>query len=262
MMKKSTKIVIVTIAVLLVSVFLILYLQIIVNTIYGIDHTSQILDLEIEVTGMKPVYYVGEPITFSVHVKTLGTFVPWPDFRIYKDEYVDNTSEPVFSRNYMTPFEPDDKFNLTAWREQTWNFPLETDTGNPMISGNNDGIIRFFEEGTYVLRVNAWGKQEKLIEFEIADMPSVIIPRGVVIEGNEDLIPKEITVVLGKNNTVTWINQDDTGHGIASDYGSWGSPGIIKPGESFSVTFNNTGIFEYHGEPGPWITGKVIVTEE
>ena len=24
-----------------------------------------------------------------------------------------------------------------------------------------------------------------------------------------------------------------------------------KPGESFSVTFNNTGTFEYHGQPGP-----------
>ncbi len=261
-MKKSTKIVIVAIPVLLISIFLILYLQIIVNTIYGIDHTSQILDLEMEVTGMKPVYDVGEPIIFSVHVKALGTFVPWPDFRIYKDEYVDNTSEPIFSRNYMTPFEPEDKFNLTAWREQTWNFPLDTDTGNPMVPRDDGGIIQFFEEGTYVLRVNAWGKQEKLVEFEIVDTSSVIIPQSAMIEGNESLIPKVITVVLGKNNTVTWINQDDTGHGIASDNASWGSPGILKPGDSFSVTFNSTGIFEYHGQPGPWITGKVVVTEE
>ncbi len=36
-----------------------------------------------------------------------------------------------------------------------------------MVPGDNDGIIQFFEEGTYVLRVNAWGKQEKLVEFEI-----------------------------------------------------------------------------------------------
>ena len=87
----------------------------------------------------------------------------------------------------------------------------------------------------------------------------VIIPKGAVIVENEHLIPKVITVVLGKNNTVTWINQDDTAHGIASDDASWGSPGSLKPGESFSVTFNSTGIYEYHGQPGPWITGKVIV---
>nr|MCH9657624.1 plastocyanin [archaeon] len=64
------------------------------------------------------------------------------------------------------------------------------------------------------------------------------------------------------NSTVTWINQDDTAHGIASDkggHGSWGSPGILRPGDSFSVTFNNTGTYDYHGAPHPWQTGKVIV---
>lgn len=124
------------------------------------------------------------------------------------------------------------------------------------------GIIQFFEEGTYVLRVNTWGKQEKPIEFEITDMSYVMIPKGAVIEGNEYLITKEITVALGKNNTVTWFNQDDTGHGIASDHGYWGSPGILKPGDSFSVTFNSTGIFEYPGMPGPWRTGTVVVLDE
>ena len=92
----------------------------------------------------------------------------------------------------------------------------------------------------------------------------VIIPKGAVIAENEHLIPKEITVILGKNNTVTWINQDDTGHGIASDKGgkdAWGSPGILKPGESFSVTFNSTGSYGYHGQPGPWRTGTVIVID-
>ena len=67
-----------------------------------------------------------------------------------------------------------------------------------------------------------------------------------------------------KNNTVTWINEDDVGHGITSDKGgdgAWGSPGILKPGESFSHTFNESGIFEYHGQPHPWMTGTVIVLE-
>ena len=90
----------------------------------------------------------------------------------------------------------------------------------------------------------------------------VIIPKGAMIVEKEHLIPKEITVVLGKNNTVTWINQDDTAHGIASDDVSWGSPGSLKPGESFSITFNSTGVYDYHGQPGPWITGSVIVKDE
>lgn len=90
------------------------------------------------------------------------------------------------------------------------------------------------------------------------------IPLGAVIEGHEYLIPEEITIILGKNNTVTWTNQDDTPHGFTSDKGgdgSWGT-GLLKSGESSSVTFNQTGIFEYHGEPHPWMTGKIIVLEE
>ncbi len=92
----------------------------------------------------------------------------------------------------------------------------------------------------------------------------VIIPLGAAIYGNAYLVPEEVVVVLGGNNTVTWINQDETAHGIASDKGgdgSWGSGGVLEPGESFSVTFNRTGIFEYHGVPHPWETGRVIVLE-
>ena len=115
-------------------------------------------------------------------------------------------------------------------------------------------------------------KNQDKIEFD-SDLKSgsspnsssiVVIPLGAVIEGHEFLIPQEITVVLGKNNTVTWINEDDTSHGITSTDRtcSWGSHGVLKPGESFSVMFNNTGTYDYHGVPGPWITGKVIVLEE
>jgi hypothetical protein len=102
-------------------------------------------------------------------------------------------------------------------------------------------------------------------EWDFRKQPAyVIIPLGAVIEGNQHLIPKEITVVLGKNNTITWSNEDDTAHTFVSDMGGaqmW-STGIMKPEESSSVTFNKTGTFEYHGQPGPWITGKVIVLEE
>ncbi|MGY5149674.1 MAG: cupredoxin domain-containing protein [Candidatus Nitrosopumilus sp. bin_68KS] len=92
----------------------------------------------------------------------------------------------------------------------------------------------------------------------------VIIPLGAVIEGNMSLIPEEVTVVLGINNTVTWTNHDDTAHGITSDNGGddfWGSKGSLRPGDSFSVTFYSAGIYEYYGQPHPWITGKVIVLE-
>jgi plastocyanin len=89
----------------------------------------------------------------------------------------------------------------------------------------------------------------------------VTILKGASSPENPNLKPGEITVVLSNNGTVTWINEDDVVHTIVSDDKSnpW-STGIIRPGESSSVTFNQTGIFTYHGEPGPWITGKIIVS--
>ena len=95
-----------------------------------------------------------------------------------------------------------------------------------------------------------------------AEPSYVIIPPGAVIEGNEHLIPKVITVVLGKNDTVTWSNEDDVAHALVGDdkNNPWAT-GFVKPGESSSVKFNSTGIFSYHGIPGPWITGTVIVLE-
>ena len=89
---------------------------------------------------------------------------------------------------------------------------------------------------------------------------SVSILQGAVVEENEALDPQIITVVLGKNNTVTWTNHDDVSHSLSGDYenSSWWT-GLIKPGESSSVKFNSTGVFSYHGTPGPWISGVVIV---
>lgn len=92
----------------------------------------------------------------------------------------------------------------------------------------------------------------------------ITIPLGAVIEGHGYLSPDEITVVLGKNNTVTWVNEDDTAHEFNSDQGgeNFWTTGTIYPNKESTVVFNQTGIFEYHGNPHPWLTGKVIILGE
>jgi len=120
----------------------------------------------------------------------------------------------------------------------------------------NNGICKWKSFDDPVPKINLGKTSDGLSK----EMSIVIIPKGAAIEGNPMLIPDEITVVLGENNTVIWINQDDTSHGITSDYEpNWGSSRVLKPGDSFSVTFNHTGVFEYHGAPHPWMNGKVIV---
>jgi len=73
----------------------------------------------------------------------------------------------------------------------------------------------------------------------------------------------DVTVIIGQNNTVVWHNRHDAPIALASDYSnySWASPGVIKPGESFKHTFEKPGVFNYHGEPPPWLTGTITVHE-
>jgi len=103
----------------------------------------------------------------------------------------------------------------------------------------------------------------KPLQWDFRTLPSyVIIPKGSANPDNQfHLIPQEITVFLGKNNTVTWVNEDDVPSTLISDLSEW-STGLIVPGETASITFNQTGVYDYHGQPHPWKTGKIIVLED
>jgi copper-containing nitrite reductase len=69
--------------------------------------------------------------------------------------------------------------------------------------------------------------------------------------------PQTITVVIGVNNTVSWINNDNTVHTV-TDTGVFDS-GMINPGQGWSYTFNTPGTYQYHCTIHPWMTGTVIV---
>ena len=91
-----------------------------------------------------------------------------------------------------------------------------------------------------------------------SEVTITITKRSANPESQTHLNPKEVTVVLGTNNTVTWINQDKTLSTIVSDTGDW-STGIIEPGQKKSITFNKTGTHNYHGQPQQWKTGSINI---
>jgi plastocyanin len=68
--------------------------------------------------------------------------------------------------------------------------------------------------------------------------------------------PKTANIVQG--DTVTWTNSDTANHQIVSDKGL-GSSAVLKPGESFSFTFNNAGDFPYHDGLNTKLKGTVRV---
>ncbi len=92
-----------------------------------------------------------------------------------------------------------------------------------------------------------------------------IVP-GAVIEGNENYVPNDATVLLTFTNNVRWINNDDTAHTVTPDHrhadgysGDFGSPGVMKPGDTYDFLFTEPQEVHYHCQPHPWMTGTIIV---
>ena len=97
------------------------------------------------------------------------------------------------------------------------------------------------------------------------DLIIEIVP-GAVIEGNESYFPNKANALLTINNKVIWENNDDTAHTVTPDHrhadsysGDFGSPGVMKPGDSYEFIFTEPQEVHYHCEPHPWMTGSIIV---
>jgi len=92
-----------------------------------------------------------------------------------------------------------------------------------------------------------------------------IVP-GAVVEGNENYVPNQADVLLTVDNNVVWQNTDDTAHTVTPDHkttdsysGDFGSPGVIKPGDTYEFLFTEPQEIPYHCQPHPWMKGKITV---
>ena len=70
--------------------------------------------------------------------------------------------------------------------------------------------------------------------------------------------PPKITIVIGINNTVRWMNYDSMPHTVTAVDGSFDS-GNLDPGQSFVHTFNTPGTYVYVCIYHHWMEGTVIV---
>ena len=93
----------------------------------------------------------------------------------------------------------------------------------------------------------------------------VIMPTKVSRPGCEETdvcyIPSKI--VINKEDSVTWLNEDSAFHSVTS--GLYDSPtglfdsGYLDPYQSFSFTFEKTGLYDYYCTLHPWMDGRVMV---
>lgn len=111
---------------------------------------------------------------------------------------------------------------------------------------------------------------------DVLNPPSVSnvrILQGSSLESQkQNFFPNEIRTSLGADNKVVWKNDDSTYHSVTSDvsyadkingkFDSIATIGLIPPGQTYNFTFTEAGIYHYHCEPHPWMTGTVTVLAE
>ena len=96
-----------------------------------------------------------------------------------------------------------------------------------------------------------------------------MIPGSGLPDQVDNYVPKLVNLQLGIDNLVIWMNVDDTAHTVTPDHrhedsysGSFGSTGVVMPGEDYEFLFTESQEVDYHCEPHPWMKGKVIVTKQ
>jgi nitrite reductase (NO-forming) len=105
----------------------------------------------------------------------------------------------------------------------------------------------------FVLTSNAVGQSKTVSIVKGASNPSSTEPYN----------PSPLTVPVG--TTVTWVNNDNTGHTVTEGNPSGNTPpngfdsGILAPGKTFAHTFNTAGTVQYYCTLHPTMLGEVIV---
>ena len=93
----------------------------------------------------------------------------------------------------------------------------------------------------------------------VSSGPQVSVQSGSATNSTKTYYsPTSITVVIGVNNTVTWINNDAAPHTVTANDGSFDS-GIFNPGQSWTYTFTTPGTYTYHCTLHPWMSGTITV---
>jgi len=127
------------------------------------------------------------------------------------------------------------------------------------------GIIGVIILVTIVFSFSNYSIEENVEETDLIIQGDVIMPTKVSRPGCEEndrcYIPSLIVIEKGKQ--VTWVNEDSAFHSITSGY--YDTPtdlfdsGHLDPFESYTLTFDEAGTYDYFCTLHPWMKGQVIV---
>jgi len=127
------------------------------------------------------------------------------------------------------------------------------------------GVIGLVILVTIALSASNFSIEENVDETDLIIKGDVIMPTKVSRPGCEEndqcYIPSLIVIEKGKQ--VTWVNEDSAFHSVTS--GFYDAPtelfdsGHLDPFESYTLTFDKTGTYDYFCTLHPWMKGQVII---
>ena len=116
-------------------------------------------------------------------------------------------------------------------------------------------LVLGFIVGGFTVGALAAGTENQLLA-SAGTSADLSLPRGAGTPGSTRYFPANFTTTAGK--TVTWANKDTTTHTVTSTAGLFDS-GILNPGQTFSHTFAQAGVYGYYCTLHSWMKGNVTV---
>lgn len=129
------------------------------------------------------------------------------------------------------------------------------------------GMAAFAVLASYLLLYVSQGLQDGTDIPPRSANATIVVAKGIdIIDSGVTFNPPFIRTVIGHNDTVTWVNRNDTSITLEGLHGGYfNSPNFqnatLAPGESFSFTFGMTGMYQYH-EKSSGKFGTVLVSTE
>lgn len=117
----------------------------------------------------------------------------------------------------------------------------------------------FTNAGTfkYYCKYHSWMTGTVVVKSSSSGGLLVLIKPGTGSDTTLNYSPSTLKLVIGVNNTVTFVNQDNTKHTVTADDGSFDS-GDLAPGGTWMHTFS-AGTYSFHCTYHSYMKGTITV---
>jgi len=227
------------------------------------SHNDKPHNLVLAIDGLSKQYVIGQKIDFAVTAKGYDHLCSYPSVQIENRD----SGKIVYENSnliYLGLCDPDARVI-----DETWNI-------SRLVAENDHTDFTIKEAGNYQLIAN-YGEETVAHDFRVVkpQAVNVSIVKDDVLQANAiKFEPKRISVVLGVNNTVTWVNKADVyssivgGNKLDSDFfkatnydGKPTKESRLYPNDSFEFTFTKAGKYNYFSVPQTGVRGIVIVID-